>query len=91
MAHLLLTVKGKFSDSLLSRIATKNRAQSLDDYENGINLGILNGMHRIFIEKGARGKTSKHVSFEKNVYLMMRSNQYVTSEDIIKNFDDAHD
>lgn len=70
----------------------KNRAhKSNDNSEKGINLRLRNRMHRIFLENGSRLITTMHASFEENVYPMMRNNQYVTFEDVIGNFNDAHD
>lgn len=56
----------------------------------GINLWIRNRMHFIFIENGSRVITTKHVSFDENIYLLMRNNQYTTFHYIIKNTNDAH-
>lgn len=51
---------------------------------------MKNGIHRIFIEKGASVIASKHVLFDENVYPLMKNSQHVTVGGISGSYRAAH-
>lgn len=50
----------------------RNSAQNLNGKaESGVNCGARNGLHHVYIQKGAKAVKTKHASFHETVYPML--------------------